>query len=635
MDHVSARSLVCGLSAVLIVTVVISKAVLVPLTGTSMHEIARWAGLTVLVVAEDVLLAVLLAVVLGAALGFARRGGRVAPLTFSAVTAAYVILAFVAIASGAVFSAITEYPSLHLLSMADTTIIASSAKGAVSLDIFAGFAVVAALILAMPLAIREFRVFTFVDRIRPIYLTGFAGIAIILATVPVTYVRANWTDINRWERRLADNPHRVLALSCLEALADSPLDGIDRSQLDLGRQILSQDDAGASWQPPPGDTRPKNVLMIVMESVGAKHCSLYGSPHRTTPNLDRLARSDNAVLVKNYYVHCANSSKSLMALTTGICPAVRYSTIIRQSPDLQVPLINEVLQDHGFRTGYFHSGYWSYMHRDRYFSRSGQAAITDAETLPGPYVNSWGVPDATMYASLFDWIDQDQDRPFFALAFTIETHHPYVGPQQEVEFIEGDPTYNRYLNAIHAADQQIAQVIEGLETRGLLETTLVIITADHGEAFGEHGVKIHGIGAYDCTMHVPMLLLHPSLANYPRVIDVPRQQIDVPVTVLELLGYPVPSAWQGRNLLRSDEDSAAFFFSLGRRATLGLRRGRYKYHYYLGSGNEELFDLVLDPGEERNLARQEPHLCEEFRQCVHGCATYQNAYVRQLQAGSR
>ncbi len=126
-----------------------------------------------------------------------------------------------------------------------------------------------------------------------------------------------------------------------------------------------------------------------------------------------------------------------------------------------------------------------------------------------------------MVDSMLKWIDRKDDQPFFAVGWTTQTHHPYqMAPgQTEQTFCDGKlplemPGLNQYLNCMAEDDRQIGRLIDGLKARGLDDDTLVVVTGDHGEAFGwPHDTVGHGFALYQECLNVPCLFWNP--AHFP------------------------------------------------------------------------------------------------------------------------
>jgi arylsulfatase A-like enzyme len=185
----------------------------------------------------------------------------------------------------------------------------------------------------------------------------------------------------------------------------------------------------------------------------------------------------------------------------------------------------------------------------------------------------------------------------------------------------------RYLDAVRGADAKIAWLYNELEKRGLADSTLIIITGDHGESFGQHNLRTHSFGIYEQAVHVPLVLLHPSLCDAPRHQSQVGRHIDLAPTVLDFLDISVPDAWQGRSLMRGGEDRRAYFLSVGNEVVLGLRDGKFKYHYYVDTLREELFDLESDPREDENLTAAEPSRAREYRSRLGGWVAWQHDFL--------
>jgi arylsulfatase A-like enzyme len=444
------------------------------------------------------------------------------------------------------------------------------------------------------------------------------------------YVKARWTEPQRWERRIACNPHLVFLTSCAEEflLKEESWTAIyhgEANEQDFVSRLRPEDQETFNLEGFILSPRPKNVVVFFLESIGAEYLRLYGSQHPTTPNLERLA-AQNGVIFENLYVTVPYSCKSIVALSGSVYERLDWKLAVMDSPDFRVPTVTEVLNKQGYRTCFAHSGFWSWRNRDRFFKdRVGH--LIDAEQIPGPQVSSWGKTDRAMFEATLDWIDADPTTPFFLLAYTIETHHPYCTPAEPMQFDVQDKELGNYLNAIRATDEYIAWYVQELEKRNLLHDTLIVVTADHGEAFGQHNQRSHNFGVYECNVHIPMVMLHPSLKNMPRRIHSPREQIDLSPTLLDMLGYKSPGVWQGRNMFRPNDGRPVYFYCVGTSVVIGLRDGPFKYHFYVDSGDEELFDLESDPGETTNLARRDLDRCRQYQRRVGGLARFQRSFL--------
>ncbi|HEV3340757.1 MAG TPA: LTA synthase family protein, partial [Pirellulales bacterium] len=393
---------------------------------------------------------------------------------------------------------------------------------------------------------------------------GWKTMAVALAAVAASgavcqrYVKAEWTDPNRWERRIARSPHWVLVASCVEELSkDRPFthtysfDEIDDSDFRAASREPQPVEPAAPVEPlVPAEQRPKNVILIVLESTGVDYFGTHGSRFPTTPNVDRLA-AEKGVVFDNVYAQAASSCKSLVALTNSVYPRPDWLLIVRDNPQFDVISMPQVLKDNGYRTCYAHSGYWAWQRRDRFLKARGVDAVLDASSHPEHQISSWGIDDRIMYQDVLDWIDAEPNKPFFAFAYTIETHHPYYPPKELHDFGVKDEEQARYLNALRAADAKIAWLIDELGKRGLAESTLIAVTADHGESFGEHAsVFCHGTSLYQTEVHVPLLIIPPGGSPTPQVVSETVSLRDLPATVADILGMTADSPFPGDSFAR-------------------------------------------------------------------------------------
>jgi arylsulfatase A-like enzyme len=410
---------------------------------------------------------------------------------------------------------------------------------------------------------------------------------------------------------------------------------------------------------PPADPGQPNVLFLVLDTVRAQSLSLHGYSRATTPNLERLARK--GVTFRRATASAPWTLPSHATMFTG-----RW--LSETGVNLNIPLgsryrtLAEVLSARGYQTAGFVgntdilSPYYGlnrgFAHYDCHRPSLGQILRTSALTkrltdnpqlreLVGYYQILGRKTAAELSQNLFDWLEaRDGNRPFFAFLNYYDAHEPYIPsgetaaqfglrtpkyprvdcyktyPQNEIDVLRVD-----YDRCILGLDAEIGRVVKWLEDRGFLENTVVIVTSDHGEHFGEHGLMEHACSLYTPLLHVPLILLHPSRVPTGEVFTQGVSLRNLPATILDLVGS------RGQELLPGD--SLARFWEAGRVTREGLdqpvlseatplynlaRRGPIskgpmksllwrEYHYIRnGDGIEELYHVEADPLEETNLA---------------------------------
>jgi len=370
--------------------------------------------------------------------------------------------------------------------------------------------------------------------------------------------------------------------------------------------------------------RPLNVLMIVMESVGARHLGLYGAPFDDTPNISELAR--RALVFNRAYVAEAETSAAMGALFASVYPDHDWPSLTQLAPDLSIPGLPAVLSGKGYRTAFIHSGQLVFDRQGEFVRSRGFDQVFDRDSDADLPV------DAGLVAPALEWIKADPSRPFFLTVWTQDTHHPYLAVQHH-DYGVHDAFLSRYLNAVWATDRIIGQLAAALQTMGLADRTLIVITGDHGEAFGEHGQLIHGGTIYNEEVQVPLLIVNPKL--FPRELRVNRvvRQIDIAPTLLALLGFNAPAAWQGADVFDPGAPARAYLFAGTGNFSFGLVEGDYKYIYDFQRDRSQLYNLAIDPGETRNLASNSAYayMMKRAHLRLEAWVSFQNRYLARFE----
>lgn len=371
-----------------------------------------------------------------------------------------------------------------------------------------------------------------------------------------------------------------------------------------------------------GIAHGSNVLLVVLESTAAGYLRPYGALEDPTPNLTALAA--RSIVVEHAYAVYPESIKGLVAILSSRYPG--FDIAAERHAAITAPSLATRLGAEGYATALFHSGRFFYLGMEELVRASGFARLEDAGDIGGNRDSSFGVDEAAAVSSVLRWIDGlPRGRHFFAAYLPIAGHHPYSysmpGPFPEEREID------RYRNALHEGDVALGQLLEGLRARGLEDSTVVVVTGDHGEAFGQHaGNYGHNLAIYDENVRVPFVVSTPGMDR--RAIRVRRvaSLLDVGPTILELLGVDSPREFQGESLLSPRPRMALFFtdYSLG---LLGLRDDCMKFIHELESGRSKLFDLCRDPDERSDISEDHPDRVTHYRGRLREWSAAQVAHI--------
>ena len=235
-----------------------------------------------------------------------------------------------------------------------------------------------------------------------------------------------------------------------------------------------------------------------------------------------------------------------------------------------------------------------------------------------------------MVHDLLKWVDQDARAPIFALLWTDQTHWPYTAPESPAVNGAADTSSvrrARYLRALRETDRAIGKLLRSLEERGLLESTLVVVSGDHGEAFGQHGNAFHRL-LYEEEVRVPLLLINSKLFHGERD-TVAGGLIDIAPTVLDLFGDTLPAEWQGRSLFDPGRPDRVYLFG-PYSGLFGLREGAQKIIYDPIANEVQVYDLAADPQESVNLAASRPEAVQEARERLAAWVQYLERFYLRL-----
>jgi len=368
------------------------------------------------------------------------------------------------------------------------------------------------------------------------------------------------------------------------------------------------------------------IVLISIDTLRSDHLPAYGYKGVETPAIDALRR--DAILFARTYSHCPLTLPSHASLLSGLLPT---HTGVRDNAGYTFdaarhPYLPRLLKQAGYETG---AAVSAFLLRRAAGLAGGFDLYDDDMTAgsPGASVASGETaerPGAISARRLLGWMKGRGDKPFFLFLHLYEPHTPYEPPE---------PFASRYRTApydgeIAAADAVVGTVIAALKRGGWYDKAIIVLLSDHGEGLGEHGEEQHGVFLYRETLQVPLLLKLPDGARAGTTVTTPAALVDVAPTLLALSGVKpdVPPSFDGQNLLTLPAAPArriyaeTFFPRLhyGWSDLASLVEGRL--HYIHGPA-PELFDLVADPAEQRDvliaLAAESPSVAA-LRQALNG-----------------
>lgn len=357
-----------------------------------------------------------------------------------------------------------------------------------------------------------------------------------------------------------------------------------------------------------------NVVVITIDALRAD-MPWTGYPRDIAPRLTALeARS---VSYRRAY-----ALSSYTAASTGGFLAGRYPGELPRSgyffsayPE-EVVFLPEVLGAHGVERLSAHA-HW-------YFDQTAgfRSAFDDYRMVPGITKDnetdrSITSPEHLALAKA-QLRAQTDAQPFFAWYHFMDPHDRYLDH-------EGFPTYgprhrDRYDAEVRFTDHHVGKLLDVIAAAPWADRTAIIVSADHGEAFGEKGMNRHAYELWESLVHVPLIVFVPGVK--PRHIDVPRSHIDLAPTILDLMALPSHASFVGQSLLPEIRGEVApetrpVFVDLPRTSDSWRRRalihGRHKLIAFGDERRFELYDVVSDPEERVNLRLKEPALFEDMK----------------------
>jgi arylsulfatase A-like enzyme len=398
--------------------------------------------------------------------------------------------------------------------------------------------------------------------------------------------------------------------------------------------------------------RKPNIVLFAIDSIRADHMSCYGYPRLTTPYMDRFAQG-GTLFERTYSAHIPTTPAYSSMLTGMDCFSTQVVALRHRGPlRAEVRTLPEILKDAGYATSCVgFSGNPASRGFDQYLNYTGWGSWNEGRSPKAENLNAVAIPELDRLVS--------QDQPFFLFLRHMDPHAPYLPPAPYERMFyhgnESDPSNKsmepvmafkpfcdffaswmppgisdkdyviaQYDGAIAYMDAAIQTIFTALDAHGILDSSIMAINGDHGETLYDHECFFDHHGIYDTVLHVPLIIRYPGTVPAGRRVPGFNQHKDLVPTLLDLAGVDPGIAFDGKSLMPmargevASYDSEFYLTECTWMRKHGWRTPEWKlmialepdFHF---KPTVELYNLVQDPDENRNLAEQEPEVVALLR----------------------
>jgi arylsulfatase A-like enzyme len=399
-----------------------------------------------------------------------------------------------------------------------------------------------------------------------------------------------------------------------------PDDGIDQNCVG-GDPSVKRSGADVAFAPVPAAVpKDANILLVTIDTLRADHVGTYGYPRATSPTIDKLAAE--GTVFEAGWAHAPSTRYSIPAILTGRLPLdVYYDYSVPQWPGIlpKATTIAEALAPLGFVTGAI-TNYWYFDNRkmDQGFVEydNENQRLHGAVAGHGPEKTK-GSSSREQTDKAIAFVERRAAQRWFLWVHYYDPHDAYEPHPEVTPF--GSDEVALYDGEIRFTDLHLARLVDKLRALGLYDKTIVVITGDHGEGFGEHGVTRHGYHLYAAQTKVPFILRVPGMP--PRRAKTPMGHIDLLPTLVNLAGGQPHADMMGRSLVDvlggADRERTVFqqlSFEGNNEMRAGVDARCHVIYNVSPQASWEVYRIDRDPLETRDLASDGE--CSQTRRAI-------------------
>jgi len=404
------------------------------------------------------------------------------------------------------------------------------------------------------------------------------------------------------------------------------------------------------------ELRRFSVMLILIESLREGIVQPIEDPSAAMPNLNALA-AESLVFSRHYTTASHSNYSDLSPLSSHFPLRGKDTHVYPAHPTYPRVLIYDILKHLGYRTSIVSSQNENWGKMINYLKTDGLDELLHSENFEGNVredidaqarfwknQRSGKVDDYHTINRAIDWIKKDSNQPFFMYMNLQNSHFPFdIGPGFErrfgretlsfqPSFVFGRPEqapemFGRYLDSLAYIDAQLGRLFQWMKDSGLMDRTIIVITGDTGQAFMEHGVFGHANKLFDEVLRTPLLMRIPDMPHriFPRL----AQNVDIPPTVLGVLGLPTHPSFQGIDLIQTADDPERSVFLVTQSPfakEYAIVKGEWKLVIQPYPREYRLYNMEQDPGETQNLIHEANNSLARLKSELHAWYNCQIQY---------
>ncbi len=353
-------------------------------------------------------------------------------------------------------------------------------------------------------------------------------------------------------------------------------------------------------------TKGKNIIFVILEGVAFEKTPLGGDKESPFLFLEDLSKKSIG-FVSHRTVFPA-TTRSVLSLSCSNYVGTDYESITRTDIPFDCVSVFDVFEKNGYTTSFFSPvlldfdsfGNAAPIKRIDYIFEPSK--VIENGAFKRQFGTATAIEEEIVQEDFFNYIQsvKSEEKPFFALYFPYWTHAPYEVPFEDTSKLS---SLERYYKSQEYINAKIEEFLTKLDKENLLENSIVVVAADHGEAFGRKvGNFIHPNYLFDENIHVPFLIYAKGLTDMePKTITNPTTVLDVAPTLAALAGIEPENSWTGNNMFEG-KTKPVFIYTRAMNLHSGILDGNHKFFFNHVTGKNYYFDLKNDSMEENNLA---------------------------------